>query len=352
MGPFRLQWRPRSTNNNDLADDRSRLLLECDNLQLALDKRILSSEEECPVEKRLERFWNDSTQTNRLSWGTFSEFYSSTDENATLIDASNIYFRDDTNYENDGDDDERDNVSLLKGMLREEHMEEEKQDNFDYIEDDEIDLLSGPKAAFGGRNLSYNLETLDSSSLGDDEDDEIFLAYSPISAASLELLLVPPTDPEVVASLKEQEESQSNSPRHQQPQYRDEVDENDAVAETAGKARLHDKLQAQNKAAARRRAVAKRLHRDRPKYGVDFSSHLTTVKEINSEDERTSVGSGMSGRPRPPAITTLILEFETPKTKRSVNNKIVSIRTDTTSRTASTSSSYDPTCSISGEESI
>jgi hypothetical protein len=146
--------------------------LECDNLQLALDKRILSSEEECPVEKRLERFWNDSTQTNRLSWGTFSEFYSSTDENATLIDASNIYFRDDTNYENDGDDDERDNVSLLKGMLREEHMEEENQDNFDYIEDDEIDLLSGPKAAFGGRNLSYNLETLDSSSLGDDEDDE------------------------------------------------------------------------------------------------------------------------------------------------------------------------------------
>jgi hypothetical protein len=349
--PFRLLGRRRNkkpTVGNKKQGKRGQgpssvlTLQESESLQLALENERRSPQDKQIIEEQVSRFWG-ANEGAILGLGSFSR-------------DCTMYFRDGSptvNFE-----EERDNASLLLGLLREHELTEESLQAFE----DRTSLLN--ESSFGGGPIVGDV--MDPGDLGDDNDET---SSSEFEEGSKMRVMSPdqsgmssitrPTESDVVAELLQQEASQPTSPRYQ-----------NLPRDICGMKRLRDKLLAQKKASAQRRAEAKRIKQDLQR--KEFKHHmlstgLKTVVELSFEDERTIAGTGSvksrstgsvksrskpkskpRPRPRPPAIRTLILDSEVYTLVKDDENPNCDM-----SRTASTgSSSGDPILEEVGSNAI
>jgi hypothetical protein len=325
---------------------------ECESLQLALENGNRSPHDKQVVEEQVLRFWG-TTEGAILCVGALSRECTDAEDNAKPYSAFIMYFRDGipstVNFE-----EERDNVSLLLGSLREDDMIKEGWQAFE----DRMALLNessfggGPMIGYdltllnessfaGGPMIGYDMDTLDPGDLGIDNARNSSSEQDESSS-----MLASPADSVVVAVLLQLEALQPNSPRRP----------NMLPLDLYRMKRIRDKLLAQKRGAVQRRAEAKRSRREIQK--KEFQNHmdsngLGTVVERSFEDERTIAGGVKSrsrsksrprrpakSRPRPPAIRTLILDCEVLYQQHNKDDKNPECDT---SRTASTgSSSGDP----------
>jgi hypothetical protein len=349
--PFQLLGRTR--NRKSTADDKeqeqgkrgqgSNVLTpqECESLQLALENGNRSPHDKQVVEEQVSRLWG-ATKGASLCVGALSRGCTDAD-NAKPYSAFVMYFCDGiptVNFE-----EERDNMCLLLGSLREDDMIEEGWQMFE----DRMSLLN--ESSFGGGPMiGYDMDTLDPGDLGDDnnenssseQDESSSILASPNQ--SVIYSTARPTDSVVMAALLQLEALQPNSPRCQ----------NMLPLDIYRMKRIRDKLLAQKRDSVQRRAEAKRVRREIEK--KEFQRHMVsnglgTVVEQSFEDERT-IASGVKSRsspksrtrspaksrPRPPPIRTLILDCEV---YQQHNVDDTNPECDI-SRTASTGSSGDP----------
>lgn len=343
---------------------------ECESLQLALENELRSPRDRTIVGEQVSRFRSGADKNSNamilcLDAFTFNNEECTNTKSAKPTSAFTMYFRDDVAPVVNTDE-ERDNVPLLQGSIREDDLPEDRQ-----ASEEKISLLKESSFA-GGPIAGFDMYKVDDS--GDlekeqSDDDSIFdwdqvaspiwalsgqqFDFSPSVSIDEEAVLARerPTDPDVLASLVQQEASQTNSPRyHNLSAYAGAYGKQYGKPEPVWKTR-QDKLLAQKNATKRqRRALAKRIKRDcfktESNHQLFAFGCLETVAELSFEDERTLGGSVWSkSRPRPPAISTGF-DYERHcrrKDSRRKDKKHETPEFDTTmSTTDSTGSSGDP----------
>jgi hypothetical protein len=353
QSPYRLLGRTR--NKKLTVDDKEQGMRrqghnvltpqECESLQLALENGNRSPLDNQIVEELMSRFWG-TTDGAFLCLSALSRECTDADITTRPYSAFIMYFRDgipSVNLE-----EERDNMSLLLGSLRDDHdMTEEGWQAFE----DRMSLLS--ESSFGGGSMiGYDMDTLGPDDFGDDNDENSRSEHDESSSIltspdqSVNYSITRPTDSVVVAILLQQQALQPNSPRC----------ENILALDIYRMKRLRDRLLSQKNAALQLRAEARRTKRDLQKKYFQHhmvSNGLGTVVELSFEDERTIVGSVKKSRsrsqsrtrlptkprPRPPPIRTLILDCEVYQQQ---NEDGKNPDCETTPQTACTGSSGDP----------
>jgi hypothetical protein len=319
MGPLRSPFRllGRTRNRKSTADDKEQrrgqgplTLQECESLQLALESELRSARDQQIVEEQVSRFWGKEDVVI-LGEGAFSvdcNDADTTEPSSAFTMYDTMYFRDNTpivDFE-----EESDNTSLLLGSHGEDDLPEEGRQAFE----DRMSLLN--KSSFGGGPITgYDMYTVDPDDLGyeksSSELDECCTTWASTPDQSGMYSIVRQTDSDVLAALLK-----PNSPRYQNlPPDLYGMQRSKKEWKTP----KQDKLLAQKEASAQQRVEAKRVKRDLEK--KEFKHHmfstagLETVAELSFEDEQTTPDSGESvsklkSRPRPPAIKTLLLDYE------------------------------------------
>jgi hypothetical protein len=183
---------------------------ECESLQLALENGDRSPQHKQLVEEQVSRFWG-TTEGAIFCLGALIRECTDA-EYARPYSAFIMYFRDGiptVNFQ-----EERDNMSLLPGPLRDDDLTEECWLAFE----DRMSLLN--ESSFGGGPIiGYDMDTVDPDDLEDNNDENAKSEQdenSTILASldqSITYSIARPTDSNVVAALLQQETSQPNSPR-------------------------------------------------------------------------------------------------------------------------------------------